>query len=43
LVRQVKFVSGRLLESPESFDLRFTLSGPRARMLSQWFLSLEKI
>ncbi len=47
MLQQVAFVSQRLLESPESFDLRLTLNGPRARMLSvaqpQVFLLLEKI
>lgn len=46
LRQQIHFVSSRLQEAPEVFDLRLTVSGPRARMLSvaqpQIFIDLEK-
>ncbi len=46
LERQIAFVSGQLQEDPEAYDLRLTLSGPRARMLSvtqpQILIGLEK-
>jgi len=46
LRQQIKFVSNRLQEAPEVFDLRLTMTGPRARMLSvsqpQIFIELEK-
>ncbi len=32
--RQIRFVSERLRQQPESYDLRVELTGPRARMLS---------
>ncbi len=44
--RQIAFVSARLQAEPEAYDLRLTLSGPRARMLSvaqpQILIGLEK-
>jgi SAM-dependent methyltransferase len=46
LRRQIRYVSDRLRKEPETFDLRLTLRGPRARMLSvaqpQVFIELEK-
>ncbi len=46
LLHQIAFVSERLQQEPERFDLRLTLTGPRARMLSvaqpQIVLGLEK-
>ncbi len=47
LRRQVAFVSARLQDEPEAYDLQLTLSGPRARMLSvaqpQILIGLEKL
>jgi SAM-dependent methyltransferase len=47
LTRQIAYVSERLQESPELFDLRVHVSGPRARMFSlaqpQLFLAVEKL
>lgn len=47
LKRQIAFVSARLQDDPEAYDLRLTLSGPRARMLSvaqpQILIGLEKL
>jgi hypothetical protein len=47
LTRQIAYVSERLQESPDVFDLRVHVSGPRARMFSvaqpQLFLALEKL
>lgn len=46
LERKVAYVSERLQKSPEEFDLRIEVDGPRARMYSiaqpQIFLALEK-
>ena len=46
LRRQIQYVSRRIQEEPETFDLRLMLDGPRARMLSiaqpQTFLVLER-
>ena len=46
LKRQIAYVSERLQESPDAFDLRVHVSGPRARMFSlaqpQLFLAVEK-
>jgi SAM-dependent methyltransferase len=46
LTRQIAYVSERLQESPEVFDLRVHVSGPRARMFSvaqpQLFLAVER-
>jgi SAM-dependent methyltransferase len=47
LARQIAYVSKRLQESPDAFDLRVHVSGPRARMFSvaqpQLFLAVEKL
>jgi SAM-dependent methyltransferase len=47
LTRQIAYVSERLQESPDVFDLRIHVSGPRARMFSlaqpQLFLAVEKL
>ena len=47
LTRQIAYVSERLQESPDVFDLRVHVSGPRARMFSlsqpQLFLAVEKL
>ena len=47
LTRQIAYVSERLQESPDVFDLRVHVSGPRARMFSvaqpQLFVALEKL
>jgi SAM-dependent methyltransferase len=47
LTRQITYVSERLQESPDVFDLRIHVSGPRARMFSlaqpQLFLAVEKL
>lgn len=47
LMRQIAYVSERLQESPDAFDLRVHVSGPRARMFSlaqpQLFLVAEKL
>jgi SAM-dependent methyltransferase len=47
LTRQIAYVSERLQESPDAFDLRVHVSGPRARMFSlaqpQLFLAVEKL
>ena len=47
LTRQIAYVSKRLQESPDVFDLRVHVSGPRARMFSvaqpQLFVALEKL
>ncbi len=47
LRRQIAFVSERLQEDPEGYDLRLTLTGSRARMLSvaqpQIVIGLEKL
>ena len=47
LTRQIAYVSERLQESPEAFDLRVHIRGPRARMFSlaqpQLFLAVEKL
>ena len=47
LTRQIAYVSQRLQESPDTFDLRVHVSGPRARMFSlaqpQLFLAVEKL
>ena len=47
LTRQIAYVSKRLQESPDVFDLRVHVSGPRARMFSlsqpQLFLAVEKL
>jgi hypothetical protein len=47
LTRQISYVSQCLQESPETFDLRVHVSGPRARMFSlaqpQLFLAVEKL
>jgi hypothetical protein len=47
LTRQISYVSERLQESPDVFDLRVHVSGPRARMFSlsqpQLFLAVEKL
>jgi hypothetical protein len=47
LTRQIAYVSERLQEIPDVFDLRVHVSGPRARMFSvaqpQLFLSVEKL
>jgi hypothetical protein len=46
-VRQIAYVSERLQESPDVFDLRVHFSGPRAHMFSlaqpQLFLAVEKL
>jgi SAM-dependent methyltransferase len=46
LGRQIRYISSRLQDEPETFDLRLSLAGPRARMLSvaqpQIFIELEK-
>jgi len=46
LKHQIHYVSQRLQAEPETFDLRLSLDGPRARMLSvaqpQIFIELEK-
>jgi SAM-dependent methyltransferase len=47
LTRQITYVSERLQETPDIFDLRVHVSGPRARMFSlaqpQLFLAVEKL
>lgn len=47
LTRQIAYVSECLQESPDVFDLRVHVSGPRARMFSlsqpQLFLAVEKL
>jgi hypothetical protein len=47
LTRQIAYVSERLQEIPDVFDLRVHVSGPRARMFSvtqpQLFLAVEKL
>ena len=47
LTRQIAYVSERLQESPDVFDLRVHFSGPRAHMFSlaqpQLFLAVEKL
>jgi SAM-dependent methyltransferase len=47
LTRQIAYVSERLQDSPDVFDLRVHVSGPRARMFSlaqpQLFLAVEKL
>jgi SAM-dependent methyltransferase len=47
LTRQIAYVSERLQKSPDVFDLRVHVSGPRARMFSlaqpQLFLAVEKL
>lgn len=47
LTRQIAYVSERLQESPDVFDLRVHVTGPRARMFSlsqpQLFLAVEKL
>jgi SAM-dependent methyltransferase len=47
LMRQIAYVSERLQESPDVFDLRVHVTGPRARMFSlsqpQLFLGVEKL
>jgi hypothetical protein len=47
VTRQIAYVSERLQESPDVFDLRVHVSGPRARMFSlaqpQLFLAVEKL
>jgi hypothetical protein len=47
LTRQIAYVSERLQESPDFFDLRVHVSGPRAHMFSlaqpQLFLAVEKL
>ncbi len=47
LRHQIHYVSDRLQNEPETFDLRLVLNGPRSRMLSiaqpQIFLELQKI
>jgi hypothetical protein len=47
LTRQIAYVSERLQESPDAFDLRVHVSGPRARMFSlaqpQLFLAVQKL
>ena len=47
LARQIAYVSERLQESPDVFDLRVHVSGPRARMFSlaqpQLFVAVEKL
>ena len=47
LTRQIAYVSKRLQESPDVFDLCIHVSGPRARMFSlsqpQLFLAVEKL
>ena len=47
LTRQIAYVSERLQESPDVFDLRIHVSGPKARMFSlaqpQLFLAVEKL
>jgi SAM-dependent methyltransferase len=47
LTRQIAYVSERLRESPDAFDLRVHVSGPRARMFSlaqpQLFFAVEKL
>ena len=47
LTRQIAYVSERLQEIPDVFDLRVHVSGPRARMFSlaqpQVFLAVEKL
>lgn len=47
LTRQIAYVSERLQESPDAFDLRVHVSGPRARMFSlaqpQLFFAVEKL
>jgi SAM-dependent methyltransferase len=47
LTRQIAYVSERLRESPDVFDLRVHVSGPRAHMFSlaqpQLFLVVEKL
>jgi hypothetical protein len=47
LTRQIAYVSKRVQESPDAFDLRVHVSGPRARMFSlaqpQLFLAVEKV
>jgi hypothetical protein len=46
LTRQIAYVSERLQENPDAFDLRVHVNGPRARMFSvaqpQLFLAVEK-
>lgn len=47
LKRQIAFVSARLQDEPQAYDLRLSLSGSRARMLSvaqpQILIGLEKL
>jgi SAM-dependent methyltransferase len=47
LTRQIAYVSERLQESPDAFDLRVHVRGPRAHMFSlaqpQLFLTVEKL
>jgi len=47
LTRQIAYVSKRLQENPDIFDLRVHVNGPRARMFSlsqpQLFLAVEKL
>jgi SAM-dependent methyltransferase len=47
LARQIAYVSERLQESPDVFDLRVHVSGPRARMFSlaqpQLFVAVERL